>query len=172
MSLFKSNEVEITPNAGTPLGRRGIASVTVKPLNWTKSERVDTIVRDNAFALQKEFSDKTEGIAERVQKAAEDRNRDDEKDPTFAEKVDRYSAAFPYLCYAGVRKVDGKTVSDAPEGMLANGESGHEGWLDDCSAGETRQLAGFVLSISGIVESDGDEGNDIGGSMPPSAQAN
>ena len=132
-----------------PLAKRGVSAVELKPLNVRKADRADGIVRQAAFDdLDDAMLEKMDKVRSRA--AAE--TPKETKKPTRDEQVSGYRAAFEYICYSGIKTVEGEAVPDPPEGMLTNGKSDEEGWLDDFSFAETRQLADIVLDESGMVE--------------------
>ena len=132
-----------------PLHRRGVTAVELKPLNVRKADRADAIVRQAAFDdLDDAMLEKMDKVRSRA--AAE--TPKETKKPTVDEQVNGYRAAFEYICYSGIKTVNGEAVPDPPAGMLDNGKSDEEGWLDDFSFAETRQLADVVLTHSGMVE--------------------
>ena len=187
LAFTRTNEEVVSIPVDSPLGRRGVSNVLVKPLNWKKEQRAKDYVQARAKANRQEvLGDMDTGdLKEMVEKAQEtaaeqrEKERQDAIDSGQAtaeslkrdEEIEWYDDAWPYVVYAGVRNINGNTVPAPPSGMLDNCESEFDGWLEDeCSTAETKQLAIIVLDASGMIpESKEAEGNASGASTPPSS---
>lgn len=174
MGLMRSNVEEVNIPEDSPLGRRGVTSVSVKPLAPKKAKRAEEIVKAHAKALQKEIlADVDQETIDKVTEAAVKAREGQDgaaKPISFDQRVDRFEPSFEYLVYAGIKGIDDEETPNAPEGMLSNGESDTDGWIDEyCNVAECRQLAALVLDRSGMVESKETEGNGSDGSTQPSA---
>ena len=174
MALMRSNVEHVAIPSDSPLGRRGVSAVHVKPLPPKKAKRAEEIVKAHAKMLQKEIlEDVNQDMVDKLTKATiEARQVEDgpAKEIPYEQRVNRFEPAFEYLVYAGIRQINGEPVPAPPDGMLNDGESDHFGWIDDeCNVAECRQFAEIVLDRSGMVESKESEGNGSGGSTQPSA---
>ena len=176
MGLMRSNVEMVEIPKDSPLGRRGVGTVHVKPLPPKKANRAEEIVRRFAKARQKEIlEDVDQETVDKLQQAAIDARTGNQVDGKQAEvpyedRVNRFEPAYEYLVYAGIKQIGMEATPSPPAGMMDNGESSEDGWIDEhCNVAECRQLAALVLDRSGMVESKETEGNGSDGSMRPSA---
>lgn len=154
MSLFGSNERTVNiGDRATPLYRRGVAVVQVKPLNVRQEARVEDILQGDALNKMND---------PRMKQLIEERRVERDEEPVDRKRVrnvDSYRPAWEYIVYCGVKLVNSTPVPEPPAGMLSNGASDEDGWVSDLSSGECCQLAEIVLDQSGILESKETEGN-------------
>lgn len=174
-SPLDSNIAHVTVDPSTLLGKRGIRSLGIHPLPIKKELRAKAIVsgaqRKDAFASVDDINEeKILKFKERL--SSSDTEAAEKKEPTREERIESWSAAFEYLCYAGVIAANEEKVPDPPKDMLTNGESEESGWLDNLNAGQARQLVELVLVHSGMIpESEEGEGNGSGASTPSAPES-
>ena len=172
--ILKTNEAIVKVEGDTPLGLRGVESVTVKPLNWTQEDRVDAILEEKSDAAQKKFLDSLEGntkiesmikgikdIRDINDNGSDDKDSDDKSDAAVLKAaINSYKPAYTYMVYAGVKGINEVNCPKPPKGSLELSEKVEEGWLDECTSKEVRQLASIVIDQTGMIESKVTEGND------------
>ena len=180
--MLKANEEVVKIAEGTPLGRRGISSIAVKPLGWKQEELANELVQAVAEASQKKFLDSiddTSKIETLMEKFKDHRDKEDAKESSDKSpseildgKIDMYKPAYSYVVYGGVKRINGEKTPAPPASMMSMGKAVESGWLDECTSKEVRQFAAIVLDRTGMVESEETEGNGSGASMLRSVETN
>ena len=174
VSLLKGNEEVVEIPSDSPLGRRGVSSVTIKPLNWKKEKRAIDIVEGKALAMMddpkyKRLMDERGIGGDDKPKPPKPPEEDKSEDEIVSGKVDAFSPAWPYIVYSGTKEINKVKAPDVPKGMLDDGDSPDDGWMDECTSLEVKQIASIILDRTGMIETKATEGNGSGASMQPPA---